>query len=551
MVQYPDRDNVSKGWWLPGSSPPETGDGVLRAAIRDVARPLAIVSLHGRPAVGRGGTATIGSPELPSKGAFPLLAHVPSLHPRFLGDPDFRAAYSLRYAYIAGAMANGISSVDMLAAMARTGMIGFFGSAGLGLGEIEDAIEGVLALIGDLPFGFNLIHSPADPELESATVRLYLRKRIRQVSAAAYMDLTLPLIYYRVKGIHRDAAGRVVCPNRVFAKVSRVEVARKFLSPAPDRLLDQLVERRLIGSEEAANAASVPVADALTAEADSGGHTDNRPAISLLPTMLALRDEISGEFGYDRPPFVGLGGGLSTPDSVAAAFAMGAAYVLTGSINQGCVEAGTSGVVRQMLAEADPADVAMAPAADMFEMGIRVQVLKRGTLFPMRAAKLYDLYGAHESLEALPENQRQMLERDFFRCSLADEWERTRRFFSDRDPEQITRAEADPKHKMALVFRSYLGRASTWAISGADDRKIDYQIWCGPAMGAFNQWARGSFLESPEHRQTATLAMNLMLGASIATRVNWLRAQGVALPAEAARFSPVTLSEINSLLEDA
>ena len=31
------------------------------------------------------------------------------------------------------------------------------------------------------------------------------------------------------------------------------------------------------------------------------------------------------------------------------------------------------------------ADVSMAPAADMFEMGVQLQVLKRGTLFPMQA----------------------------------------------------------------------------------------------------------------------------------------------------------------------
>jgi NAD(P)H-dependent flavin oxidoreductase YrpB (nitropropane dioxygenase family) len=41
------------------------------------------------------------------------------------------------------------------------------------------------------------------------------------------------------------------------------------------------------------------------------------------------------------------------------------------------VEAGTSDTVRQMLAEAEQADVAMAPSADMFELGVKVQVLKR------------------------------------------------------------------------------------------------------------------------------------------------------------------------------
>ena len=31
----------------------------------------------------------------------------------------------------------------------------------------------------------------------------------------------------------------------------------------------------------------------LTAEADSGGHTDNRPALALLPTMIALKNEFN------------------------------------------------------------------------------------------------------------------------------------------------------------------------------------------------------------------------------------------------------------------
>jgi NAD(P)H-dependent flavin oxidoreductase YrpB (nitropropane dioxygenase family) len=50
--------------------------------------------------------------------------------------------------------------------------------------------------------------------------------------------------------------------------------------------------------------------------------------------------------------------------------------------------------VREMLAQAEQADVIMAPAADMFEMGVKLQVLKRGTMFAMRAAKLYELYRA-------------------------------------------------------------------------------------------------------------------------------------------------------------
>jgi PfaD family protein len=305
----------------------------------------------------------------------------------------------------------------------------------------------------------------------------------------------------------------------------------------------------LITAEEATLATAVPMADDVTAEADSGGHTDNRPAITLLPTMLALRNEMSAAHAYPHPPCVGLGGGIATPEATAAAFAMGAAYVVTGSINQSCVEAGTSPAVCTMLAEAGQADVTMAPAADMFELGVKVQVLKRGTMFPYRAAKLYELYTSYAGYDQIPAQQREILERDLFRCSFDQEWEQTRRFFMQRDPKQVDRARVDPKHKMALVFRSYLGRSSIWAIQGEPTRRIDYQIWCGPAMGAFNQWVKGSFLEAPANRRTVEVALNLLFGAAVATRANWLRAQGIAIPAGAGAIRPLALADIQKRIE--
>src|SRR5262249_59888452 len=123
-----------------------------------------------------------------------------------------------------------------------------------------------------------------------------------------------------------------------------------------------------------------------------GGPPHTRPAITLVPTLIALRDRLQGQHCYPDPLRVGAAGGIATPASVAAAFQMGAAYVLTGSVNQACRESGSSDAVREMLAEAEQADVIMAPAADMFEMGVKVQVLKRGTMFAMRAARLYQLY---------------------------------------------------------------------------------------------------------------------------------------------------------------
>jgi len=546
------------GWWIKGDTSPEIGEDAVRRAVKRINYPVFLINMNEKLATAQDGMISIGDNIIQSSFLFshfslrekyPLYAYAPPLFPEDLGDPLFRKKYQLKYAYIAGAMANGITSVKMVEAMGKAGMIGFFGAAGLPLNKIEDAIEKIQELLPNHPFGFNLINSPNDPDLEAGVVNLYLKKGIKLVSASAYLDLTLPLICFRVKGIHQDSSGNVICPNRIIAKVSRVEVARKFFSPPPEKLLAQLIEKKMITPEDAALARTISVADDLTAEADSGGHTDNRPAISLLPTMIALRNEIAEKYKYKRIPCVGLGGGISTPESAAAAFAMGAAYILTGSVNQSCVEAGTSEAVRQMLAEAQQADITMAPAADMFEMGVKVQVLKRGTMFPLRAAKLYDLYCKYNSIEAIPEKERVILERDFFRRKIEEEWEHTRNFFAMRDPRQITRAEKDPKHKMALVFRSYLGQSSRWAVGGEPSRKIDYQIWCGPALGAFNEWIKGSFLEKPENRKVVTVAMNLLVGAAVVTRANWLQCQGVMLPHGAGYFSPSELSEIHEMVE--
>jgi PfaD family protein len=286
------------------------------------------------------------------------------------------------------------------------------------------------------------------------------------------------------------------------------------------------------------------MAQDVTAEADSGGHTDNRPLITLLPTLLALRDRLQDQHQYSDALRVGAAGGISTPAAAAAAFTMGAAYVVTGSVNQACVESGSSSLVRQMLAEAEQADTIMAPAADMFEMGVKVQVLKRGTMFAMRGAKLFELYRACDGLEKIPPAERSMLEKTVFRAPLEEVWSQTREFFLQRDPTQIERAEKDAKHKMGLVFRWYLGQSSRWANQGETSRKIDFQIWCGPAMGAFNEWTRGSFLERPENRRAVTVAMNLLYGAAVLLRAATLRFQGVNLPAGFPRVAPLPLDEI-------
>jgi len=362
------------------------------------------------------------------------------------------------------------------------------------------------------------------------------------VSASAFMALTPAVVRCAVSGLQADAGGAVVRRTRVFAKVSRPEVAAQFMAPPPGEILRTLLDRGQITAREAELAARIPVAEDITVESDSGGHTDNRPLMALLPSILALRDDVIREHGYDRPIRIGAAGGLGTPEGVAGAFALGAAYVVTGSVNQACVEAGISGAAKKMLAQADVADVIMAPAADMFEQGVRLQVLRRGTMFAPRAARLYETYRTYGGLDEIPPDVRARLETDVLRKPIDDIWAATAAFWRERDPGELARAEADPKHRMALVFRWYLGKASRWAIDGDPTRRVDYQIWCGPAMGAFNRWTAGTFLAEPSRRTVVQVALNLLEGAAVITRAHQLRTYGAPVPAQAFAFHPRELT---------
>lgn len=471
-----------------------------------------------------------------------MIAYVPALQPGELGDPDFKAFYGVEKTCMAGAMANGIASEELVIAMGRNGMLAAFGAGGLDLPRVETAIQRIQQALPNGPYAFNFIHNPVEEAIEWGTVELYLKHGVRVIEAAAFFNMTLSLVYFRVAGLSADAGGRVVINNKVIAKVSRREVAAAFMEPPPPEMVQRLLSEGRITAQQAQLAGQVPMADDISVEGDSGGHTDNRPLVSLLPSIIALRDEMQAKHGWPHLIRVGAGGGIGTPDAALAAYMMGAAYVLTGSVNQSCQESGASEHTRKLLAEADMTDVAMAPASDMFERGINLQVLKKGTMFPMRAKRLYELYVTYDSLEAIPAAELAKLEQQVFRDSVANIWAQTVEFFNKRDPAVLKSAEGNPKKKMALVFRWYLGMSSRWSNAGVAGRELDYQIWCGPSMGAFNDWARGTYLADYRNRRVADVANQILFGAAYQARVQMFVLQGIRIPAQAQRYAPAPLS---------
>jgi len=458
----------------------------------------------------------------PVKPALHYCGKLPAISPEHIGDKTFRDRYNVKYAYMTGAMANGIASERMVIELAKNNILSSFGAAGLIPSRLEAAIINIKSAVGNKTFACNLIHSPSEEALEKNGVALFLKHNIRVVEASAYMDLTPYIVWYKAAGLSQED-GIIRSENKVIAKVSRLEVAAKFMQPPPASILDKLVEEKKITPAQAQLAARISVADDITVEADSGGHTDNRPLVCMLPAIITLRDEISAKYNYPYTIHVGAAGGIGTPTAAYSAFSMGASYIVTGSVNQACVESGSSDMVRKLLAQAAMTDVIMAPAADMFEMGVKLQVLKRGTMFAGRAQKLYELYKTYNLIDAIPAAEKEKIEKQIFRRSLEEVWSDTKDFFRERDLDLLHAAEADPKVKMALIFRWYLGLSSRWANSGEKGRELDYQIWCGPSMGAFNEWVKGTELEKPENRKVATVAEEIMKGACYYFRKNILK----------------------------
>ena len=453
------------------------------------------------------------------KEAQPLCYNFPIISAEALGSSSFKRDYQTKYAYYAGSMAKEISSVDMVIALGKAGFMGAYGSGGVELAKVEQAIDEIQQALPNGPYLINLLH--AQPHQEEALVSLFLKKAVKAIEASAFINVSPALVRYRLAGLKKCGHLGVYSENRIIAKVSREEVAKKFMSPADPTIVTQLLAEGTITEEQAQWAKTIPIADDVTAEADSGGHTDGQPFISLLPLMISTRDEVQQTFDYRQKIRIGAAGGIATAISAVGAFQMGADYVVTGSVNQACIEAGTSSYVKEMAAKTTMADVVLAPSADMFEAGSKVQVIKRGTMFPMNAQKLYELYVRYASIDDIPEKERKALETRLFRQDLNTVWELTKEYLLKVDPRQVERASTNPKLKMALIFRWYLGNASYWAIDGNEERKMDMQIWCGKSLGAFNHWVKDTDLKHWRKRNVVTVAHKIMSEAALIMMDNY------------------------------
>lgn len=429
-------------------------------------------------------------PAVPAAVPAPPAAGVPegrrerAIDAESLGARTFRERYGLRRAYLLGSLYGGVSGPEMLRSAAKAGLLGFLGAGGLGADETERHLR---ALTDDLglggSFGVNVLYRHGAPEQEAALVDLLLRRGVGLVEASGFPMMTEGLVRFRLKG------------GRILAKVSRTDVAAEFLAPPPTALVERLLAAGAVTEAEARAAAGRPMADDLCVEAAGGWLYTDADALTLLPAVLRLRDEtaLSGHRVH-----VGCAGGIGTPEAAAAAFLLGADFVMTGSVNQCTVEAATSDAVKDLLQEAGEYDIDTAPWGEMFELGVRARYLKRGLFFPARASRLYELWRRHPSLDAFD---------DATRAQVLD------RYLGGEPPLPVS-PDAGPRAELAALLRRYFERGFRLAVTGDERSRVDYLIHCGPAMGAFNQAVATSDLRDWRARTVAAVADTLMDGAA-------------------------------------
>jgi trans-AT polyketide synthase/acyltransferase/oxidoreductase domain-containing protein len=126
--------------------------------------------------------------------------------------------------------------------------------------------------------------------------------------------------------------------------------------------------------------------------------------------------------------------------------------------------------------------------------------LKRGLLFPARAARLHELWRGHTAGTALDASVRDRVV--------------DRYLAGEHRPATPPAPEGDGRAELAGLFRAYAERGLRLAVTGGGASRVDYLVHCGPAMGAFNQVVEDTELHPWRARTVEAISEVLMEGAA-------------------------------------
>ncbi len=428
-----------------------------------------------------------------------------------LGSKQFLIDYAVKHPYIAGSMCHGISSAKLVTKMARAGFLAFLGSHGLPLNKIEQLIITTKkGLPTHVNFGINIDYFTGGSHKKMTVIDLCIDHKVSVIEVSNYDQVGLELVKYRANGLSMDN-GKLSINNKILIKTAASRTAELFMQPAPQHLLDKLLQEKSITDQQYKMCQKVPMADDVCVLGDGAWVNDQAVTMIKLPEIIRLRQQISQKqadmFKNAGQVRIGSSGGMGTPESIALVFALGADFIVTGSINQCTVEAEISDHVKQILQNISTDDTTYIPSGELFESGTKSQIVNKGSYFSARAQKLYDLYRMYQRLEDIDQKTKKQMEQHFFQRDCESVIEE---IIANAEPQETNEINNNEKFKMLKVFQWYFNHSKQLAIKGHQKEQKNYQIYCGPAMGAFNQWAQGGPFEKWQNRNVDKIAEYLM-----------------------------------------
>jgi PfaD family protein len=455
-----------------------------------------------------------------------------------LGSSQFKEAHQLKFAYGVTPFEREVCTVDMVSKLLCDGYLAFAPTDFLTIDEISEKICQLRQGADSKAIGLGYRFHAYNNDYEQKRMALAIEEDISRIYISGYLRASKSMIHYRVKGMKKRPDGAIEVPHSIFARVTDSAIALYFASPPPADILDELLSEGLITSEEADLGSKMPISQDLIVEPELNKGGLKQDLFSLYPSVKAeLRAKMVSR---NAPVRVGVSGEIATPEAVAAAFRMGADFVLTGLVNSLTVEAGGSLKRRNLLFKTTSTDVTYAPSYEFLDSELPVTVTRFGTMFATKAKRMEDILRTTVSFSGLSESDRQFMEKNVFQKSLAEAYESSIEFCKKWWPDQVKSSSSD-KVKAAMLMKHWLFTTTQMAFDGIDNRELDYQVRADGGIVAFNKWRIGSVFDDEDKLSVIQLSKNLMEGALVISRMRSLREMGVDILPEAIYWKAITL----------
>ena len=458
-----------------------------------------------------------------------------------LGNESFQEAHGVKYSYCVAPFEGRVCSPELVAELAKNGILGFCPVEYMDNHEVNETISKLRSLSEGKPFGVGYKYHPHHPDLEEHMLELFVSADVPRLFLSHYVQATKAMVHYRLTGLRADEKGNPIAKHQLFIRVPHAGLAEYFAQPAPRSLVEALVAEGRLTEEEGELGRKLPLSQDIIVDGDvsrTGGKLD---VVSLFPTLrYSLR---KARIGRGMDVRIGMAGELATPEAINAAFKMGADFVVTGAVNGLTVEARGSALRKELLAKAKAEDFVAAPSFEYLEADYRVRVTKFGTMFATKANRMEELYRSTDSLEELSREGLTFLEDKVFQCSLVEAYENAEPFLRKWWPNLVEEARGSSKARASLLLKWYLYESNQWAIDGIKGRQMDFQVRGDGSIGSFNLWRENTDFGDISKITVVQLALNLLKGAAVISRMQVLKEHGVPIPKEAIYWKPQQISD--------